>query len=330
MAAGPWSSRFVGSHFFLPEPKADNEAWETIPPSWNGIRFDAIDVLFVSPFFLKADDDSSFVLGDGSNLNARFEWVVRAARSKNPNIKIILEQFYHDEPETDYRAFHGDQGKIQRYAESVAAFIGEWHNKTLPALTGDGQVSARIDGFDVDVESSTKEADLPKVLAAVRATLGALASRLNGPPFSVSITPAWTDFLDESIPSSCDYVNMQNYSGGVYTFAENYLNAVHGLRKEQLVWGFASEQPWRNSLTSFSQAREKVLEVVNGQTVGVYTWRINSDNYVYENIFQVWMYNLVHGVTLPDSREERIIEKYWPFGGRTGENGPLILPQDLN
>ncbi|KAF4998181.1 hypothetical protein FDECE_11858 [Fusarium decemcellulare] len=324
MTVGPWSSRFVGSHILLTEPSG-----ETIPPSWNEIRFDAIDILFISPFFVNTND-FSFILGDGSNLNARFEWVVRAARSKNPNIKIVLVQFYHGSDEADYWAFNSDQGKIQRYAESVAAFIGGWYNKTLPALTGDGQVSARIDGFDVDVEGSTEAPDLPKVLNAVRGALSALQSRLNNPHFTVSITPAWTQYLDASISSSCDYINMQNYDGGRGTPPDAYLNAIHGLRRDQLVWGFTSEQPWLNLHTDFSSVKKKVSEVVNGQTVGVYTWRVNSNNYVYENIFQVWLYNHVHGVTLPDSEEERIVEKYWPYGGRKSEGGPLIPPQDLN
>lgn len=138
MATGPWGSRFVGTHFLITESKTDNEPWEMIPPSWNEIRFDAIDILFISPFSVKTDD-FSFILGDGPTLNVRFGWVIRAARSKNPKIKIILEQFYHDSPQTDYRAFHGDQSRIQRYADSVAGFIGTWYNKTIPALTGHGE-----------------------------------------------------------------------------------------------------------------------------------------------------------------------------------------------
>lgn len=321
----PWPSKFVGSHILLTEPAADH--WDIIPNEWNQIRWDAADVLFVSPFFVGIPD-SSITIGEGNALWQRFHWVIRAARSKNPNIKIILEQFYHNTPDSDFRFFHGDENKIRAYANSVASLIEAYYTKTLPAISGDGQISARIDGWDVDVESSTDEPDLPKVLTAVRGSLNGLKDKLGSAPFSVSITPAWTHQMNASFAQSCDYFFMQNYSGGVNTSPQDYLNAVPGLDWSQLIWGFCSEEPWRNTLTQFADVKTKVLEVTDGNMSGAYTWRLNSDSQFYENIFQVWLYNTVHGVTLPNSVDESLVAKFWGLrGGRDGNR--VLSPEEL-
>ncbi|KAF4965986.1 hypothetical protein FSARC_6262 [Fusarium sarcochroum] len=333
MSSGPWSNKFVGSHFLLTEPaNKPNESWDVVPDSWSETRFDAIDVLLISTFFVKADN-LSFELGDGINLVQRFEWVIRAARSKNPNIIIILEQFYHglqEDAKFDFQLFNGDSGKIKTYADSVASFIESYYNKTLPDISGTGQISARIQGYDVDVESSTYQKDLPKILTAVRERLDILGQKLGASKFSVSITPAWPGHLDSTVAQSCDYINMQNYSGGQNTFPQDYLSKAPGLRKEQFVWGFCSEVPRQNTeeCKQFTGVQTKAQAVASGAFGGTYTWRVNSDNHAYENIFQVWLHNLVHGTVLPDSEDQSIVQKYWKTGGRD-DNGQVIQPHDL-
>lgn len=332
--SGPWKNKFVGSHLLLTEPSPQpNTSWNTIPESWATTRFDAIDVLFISPFHVKPGD-LSLQLGDGVDLFERFNWVIRAARSKNPNIILILEQFYHEYPNgippTDFQLFNGDSGKINSFANTISSFIESYYNKTLPNISGAGEVSARIQGYDVDVESSTGQGDLSPILAAVRLSLDDLSHKLGSSKFSVSITPAWTNQLKPTIAQSCDYINMQNYSGGYDTFPDKYLRDIPGLKQEQLAWGFNSEEPDRNTpiCKQFLGMKSKAQEVANGHFVGTYTWRINSDNHDYENIYQVWLYNLVHGTTLIDSKDESIVQKYWATGGRDG-NKKVIPLQDL-
>ncbi|KAM0542740.1 hypothetical protein ACHAPJ_012673 [Fusarium lateritium] len=328
MSSGPWPNKFVGSHFLLTEPA--DESWDVVPDSWSETRWDAIDVLLISPFFVKTDD-LSFELGDDKNLVQRFEWVIRAARSKNPNIIIILEQFYHViDAKSDFQLFDGESKKIKIYADSVASFIESYYDKTLPDISETGQISARIQGYDVDVESSTRQDDLPKILTAVRQSLDDLSQKLGASKFSVSITPAWADHLDPTVAQSCDYINMQNYSGGMKTFPRDYLSTVPGLKSDQFVWGFCSEMPSQNmrDCKEFHGVLTKAQAVATGEFGGTYTWRVNSDNHGYENIFQVWLHNLVHGTTLPDSKDQRIVHKYWKTGGRD-DKGQVIPPENL-
>ncbi|KAF7552377.1 hypothetical protein G7Z17_g4369 [Cylindrodendrum hubeiense] len=339
MAVGPWSTKFVGAHVYLDEPGIQDGSWDNIPSSWTEIRFDAVDVLFISPFFVN-DETHSIMLStgpdDGGSLLERFHWVIRAARSTNPNIKIIMEQFMGNCPGgSDWGILQDRDGNIdphavQQYADSVASFIDSYYNRKLPALDGVGQVSARLDGLDVDVEKGNDAPGLPKILTAVRKSLDALSQKLSA-RFTLSICPAWTSNLDASVAQSCDYVNMQNYDGGQGTSPDDYLRAVPGLQEQQLVWGFTSEMPWVNAMNPFEEVEAKVEEVVSGRVVGAWAWRLNSDNYPYENVFQVWLYNTIHGVSLPNAKPERVVAKYWPFGGREGgETGPVISTQNLN
>ncbi|KAK7424492.1 hypothetical protein QQX98_000457 [Neonectria punicea] len=184
----------------------------------------------------------------------------------NPNIKIIMEQFMgHCPGGSDLGILQDDDGNInpravRQYADSVANFIESYYNLTLPALDGAGQVSARLDGLDVDVEDGNDEAGLPKILTAVRASLDALSQELSAPRFILSICPAWTSNLDASVAQSCDYVNMQDYDGGRDTTPADYLSAVPGLKQQQLVWGFSSEMPPLNTTNPFAEVEAKVKE----------------------------------------------------------------------
>lgn len=331
--AGPWSTKFVGSHMFLPEPRPqDGTSWDVIPSSWNDIRFDAVDVLFISPFFVNPGN-YSIVLGpekNGGTLEERFKWVIRAARSANPSIKIILEQFYDSSGRTDFSALGSDFNKISQYANSVATFIESYYQLTLPSINGVDQVSARIDGLDVDVESGNLISSLPEILTAIRSSLDGLSRKLGGAVFTLSISPAWPSCLDDSVAKSCSYINMQNYSGGQETRPCEYIHATGVSEQYQLVWGFAPETPWTNTTTTFEEVKAKVSEVVQGKFAGTWTWRLNSNNYVYENMFQVWLFNTVHGTTLPDSEPEKCVAKYWQFGGRSSEDPNSLIPIDCS
>lgn len=329
MVQGPWGTRFVGSHIVINEPGMEGGSWDNIPSSWFNIRFDAVDVLFISPFYINPNN-YSFELGtvDNGSLLQRLHWVIRAARSKNANIKIIVEQFY-TRNSMNYKLIENDENKIKQYADSVAHFIEGYANLKLPALEKSEQVAAHVDGFDVDVKSDTSVEVLPKILEDVRASLKGLSDKLHGTKFSVSITPAFGDRLDASMAHSCDYINMKNYSDGKGTPPQLFQRFVPDLEKEQkkLVWGFSSEMPWdanhqywANTTEHFPDVKYKAEEVAANKWVGTYTWRLNSDNSAYANMFQVWLYNLVHGIKSPDdAKHEELVHKYWEqFGGRTG------------
>ncbi|KAG8526587.1 uncharacterized protein KY384_008788 [Bacidia gigantensis] len=297
-------------------------------------------------FFINSND-YSFALSTVTNgdLTNRFKWVIQSARTQNPNIKIIALQFYGEPAappgQADFRIFNNNLNSIGTYADSVANSINTWYNATLPSIPAGGDdVSARINGWDVDVEYGTMQPPLPKILVAVRTSLNNLSAKLGttpggggAPKFSVSITPAWTNYLnDPSVAQSVDYIIMQNYDGGRFTLPLNYTQAIPRLTYSKLNWGFSSETPNKNATFPFPLVKQLILDAAfeaTSESRGIWTWRINTpDTYPYENIFQVWLYNIAHKTNLPTTKTEDIVAKYWPTGGR-GANGKALTAAQM-
>ena len=253
----------------------------------------------------------------------RFTWVIRSARTKNPSVKIILVQMMDRTfGGGDFKTLTADQNKINSYAASVAAFLEPWYNKKLDSLDGTHKVEARLNGWEVDVEGGTNVAYLPIILTAVRRNLDDLSAKLQAPIFTMSICPAWKTNLDATVADSVNYVNMQRYSGGAGTTAADYKEKVPKLADWQLIWGLCSEEPYRNApeTKEFAGVKKKVQEVVEGHEPGIWTWKVNSDNFLWANDFQVWLYNHVHSKTsrtpLPNSKSEDVVARYYKGGGR--------------
>ncbi|KAF3020145.1 hypothetical protein E8E14_008819 [Neopestalotiopsis sp. 37M] len=338
MASGLWGGRFVGSTILIdqPSPERSNGTydWNTIPQCWSDIRFDAIDVLFISLSFVELDD-FSFIhnyMGESADatnasLRNRFEWVVSRARSRNPDIKIIVQQQYlTGTPDAEHRMAKKDLTKMQNFSQSAAKFIRDWYRRTLPILGGK-VISARIDGFDILHGMCS---GVPELLKAMREALDKLPRELGSSPFSLSYSTGVPEEMDKSVASSCDYINLQYYEVRRHSSPGSCRKAFPHLRPEQIVWGFSSEEPWQNAAKTFPEMKQKMIELLRANANGIHTWRINSDVYGYENIFQVWLHNLVHETELPDSKDESIVEKYWSTGGRVGNrDGNPILPQQL-
>jgi hypothetical protein len=219
-----WPKPYVGSHILISEPGQVDGSWDTIPPEWKMIRFDAVDVLFISPFeVLHKDHTFALEPREVGSLQKRLEWVVSAARSQNESIKIIAFQWWqssHSSSVYDDLSILTDKAKIQTYAESVAKFLESWYHKTLPAVNKSGTVSARLDGWDVDVEGGNRGDNLQHVIAAVHNSLQKLSTKLGSKKFTVSITPDHPEAdLHKGVKQFVDYVHMQNYDGGALVYS---------------------------------------------------------------------------------------------------------------
>ena len=323
MSNGPWRKPFVGTHIRLyDDGPSGAESWDLIPYQWQSIRFDAIDNLFISPFYVQ-EGTHKFIMGLDSEGTywKRFNWVIQSARSKNPEVKIILVQMMGTTlGGADFKKnLPDDQNIINTFAASVAQYLEPWYNYKLPSLDGTYQVDARLNGYEVDVEGGTMVTHLPKILTAVRTSLDSLSLKLQAPKFTVSICPAWAnEALDATMVKSVDYINMQRYSGGDHTTSAAYKAKIPGLTDSQLIWGLCSEEPYRNApeTLQFDGMKAKVQAVASGQEPGIWTWKVNSDNFLWANDFQVWLYNQVHKVTLPCSKSEDVVKQYYAEGGR--------------
>ena len=230
----------VGAHMLVTEPGMINGSWDNIPPTWSDIRFDTADILYVSPFSALPGTIFGLEGGDVKNrtglFTKRFEWVVKQARTQNPQIRTIAMQFWGAGPAGgDFSILTTDDLREQ-YTNSVRDFLKDWQNKTHKTNSGK-ELSLRVDGYDVDYEWAKNEISgdgnlqvwAPSILSQIRSKVDALSK---SPCFYVSITAASVICLEGNteLAGVLDYVNMQNYDGGSRKTPDTYLEAIPNLK----------------------------------------------------------------------------------------------------
>lgn len=347
----------------LYEPgKPENGSWDDIPPDWSKYRFDTFDFLYISPFEI-SPTRASFVPGSdvydpsrdgivfgctgGTVKNRtgiytkRFEWIIKQARTQNDQVKIMVMQFYGG---PDFRVLNTEQLR-KDYTDSVKDFLEEWQGKTYKPDSGK-EIRLRVDGYDVDYEWTEKTVGgtriredgnrqpwAPDILHMIRQKLDRLSMT---PKFYVTITAADTHNLGRSkhskdLAHDLDFVNMQNYDGGRGFTPEKYLNDIPKLQPSQLVWGITVENTGLNELLhSLDDNIQKYLNGVGStQFAGIMVWRLNSDNWVYENMVQLAVYNKVHSRVSAAGLDDKV-KQGWPLAGRdkTGKKVPPFSADD--
>lgn len=262
------------------------------PLDYSKVRFDAVDILYVSPFCVQKDKTFNFE-GDAKALLPIFQNVVKTARGLNPHISIVVMQMWSggttiDELQTDH--------DIETYANSVVQFI----------------VNHSVDGYDNDYESGNVCEQAGKVLSAIHQKLHKVRAT---PPYHVSVAPSTSEFLDDKlVKSSLNYVSMQNYSGGSSQTIDEYKKIFHGTHVN-IIFGINSETSGENwpDVGSSTNVIDTVYDIVtkNGLN-GIYNWRLDSGDWVFQNALQVYLYNKFHGKSLKCPFTLQEVIKAWP------------------
>lgn len=335
------------SYVLLSEPPAsdsphkDLKMYPKLEQDWSKIRFDAVDVLHIGPFNAWPQG-SKYIFGIGSNCTEqnpagdfkdRLEWVIKRARYMNPNIKIIAMQMHND---GDYSKL---KNNIDDYTTSVAHLVKTYLNKTAPSPeAGKNPIKLHIDGYDVDYEWGGDDRSLGSgnyqtyaidILAQVRAKITKVDPNST---FYVSISAADTvGIANTKVAQSLDYVKMQNYDGGVRD-PRHYQETLKagGLGLEKLVYGISSEWPSNNDYSNLADVVGLVKDKKYG---GIMTWRLNSDNLLYESAAQVYLHNQFKTPKIKADHPDADVLAAWNgAGGMGGRNssGKLVAPWKLN
>jgi hypothetical protein len=316
---------FISTHIMIhEEAPAEGVSWDVIPDKFKKLRFDTIDYLYISPFTVLPNSHTFGMSETGTpsqpagKFTERLKWVIKEARTQKPDIKIIAMQM--NQKGNDFQVLTTDELR-ERYATSVAHLLHTFEKHSL-----------RIDGYDVDYEwndsnvlgDGNLQSWSPDVLKRVRANLDKLGST---PKFQVSISAASTIGLanNTDLAEVLDYVNMQNYDGGQGLGPKDWIDAI-GIPPSKLVWGLSAEGPSKNvhRVKSIDDAlKMRAHKWGSGSTAGplagVMVWRLNSDNWVFEDMVLLSLYNKVYSKT-PYGGLEDVLKKGWATGGRSGSN----------
>lgn len=257
---------------------SDDQQYNTIPPKWSNINFKDVDVLNVGPAGVQADGTFGLYntpqTGDLAN---RFKWVMQTARSQNPNIKIIVSQWWGNGDNiwgSALNSLSGDDA-ICKYTDSVIAFLASYLD-----------VSGGIDGWDIDYESNNVVEANTAICSQVRSGMDALSEAHGGRPFYLTVSPADLEYL-HTLTDSVNFVNMQTYAGGQGLTPANFTSL--GYTSDQLLYGICPETG-----CGTLSVEEVEVEYTENNLAGIHLWRLNSDNYVQEGEVQAQVYAFLH------------------------------------
>ncbi|MEN3327081.1 MAG: hypothetical protein V7638_1888 [Acidobacteriota bacterium] len=257
---------------------SDDQHYNTIPPQWSNINFKDVDVLNIGPGGVQADGTFGLYNTPATgDLAKRFKWVMQTARSQNPNIKIIVSQWWGNGTNIWGSALDTLSGAdaICTYTDSVIAFLASYLG-----------VSGGIDGYDIDYESNNAVKSVTEICSHVRSGMDTLSEKHGGRQFYLTVSPADLDYLD-TLTDSVNLVNMQTYAGGKNLTPGDFTRL--GYPSDQLLYGICPE-----TKCSTRTVAEVESEYTKNNLAGVHLWRLNSDNYVQEGEVQAQIYAFLH------------------------------------
>ena len=219
---------------------------------------------------------------DGSSNQQYMDWLIQDARAANPNIKLLVMLGYGADEIT--QIFSNDSSQWQQdatdFANNLVAYLQYYD----------------LDGFDVDWESPLSDAGTSQqfqlLFTAIRT-----AFKPQSRYYYLVLSPDEVGTLDaQTVNDAFDFVNLQLYDG--FTCPDQFLNA--GVSQSLLAYGAKFEVNNGVPYETAQQAAE--FWVSPGQcqknlTYDVITqWRLNSNDFQYEQAQQMILYQLVYGI----------------------------------
>lgn len=254
--SGPIDGYVVGQYFgfFDGVPKAHYEKIVATAP------FDKCNLLvlafvhavqqngvYVAQFTNWRDND--FPLDPNDTDTDRVKLIVKTARAKNPSIKIVISLGWGTNDAGNAASTPGP------FADSVRAIVQTYG----------------LDGFDIDYESTDVEASDMLVLAQqLQQSLGKVTPKRD---MVMTITPAQTDGLDNSVLQAFTYTMPQTYDhGGNGTTVDWYEEQLGSFNR--IVYGLNSE-----GYIGESDDPEKFAdEAKSNKAAGIFAWRLDNDS----------------------------------------------------
>ena len=206
------------------------------------------------------------------------DYVIRDARANNPDIKIAMTLVWGD-GDTISNIFKNQNYTPEENAENFASNL-------LAYLK-----NYELDGFDVDWESPISDYTTQEQFKLLFTAIGTLL-RSQDKLYYLSLSPAEVGNLDpDTVNSNFDFVALQLYSG--FTDPQDFINA--GVNPHLLAYGakFEADGPSQPDGPGHQTAQEAYDQA---QQLGYQTytqWRLNSQNYEFEQDQQVALYKLV-------------------------------------
>jgi Glycosyl hydrolases family 18 len=249
------------------------------------------DMLFVCFFSVIPDGKGYYTIDIGNATKVHpgglttaqyLQNVINDSRKQNSGIQILATLNYNNT--TLSQIFSGPASQWQAQCNAFAANLVGYLS------------SMNMNGLDIDWEGffsqSITSNQFAMLFAAIRTAFNTQSAY-----YYLTLSPASVGTLDANTVNTCfDFLNLQLYSG--FTFTQDYLNA--GISPAMLGYGAQFEQGIGNTQNA-DQAYASYLAGFdnNGTNCSfplITQWRLNSNNYPYEQSQQILLSQFVHNV----------------------------------
>jgi hypothetical protein len=250
-----------------------------------------VDIVPTSSNTIPAGDGSSYTLfldevkhhaNEDSSVPTNqdyMEWIVRDAKKANPNIKVCLTLLYGKQhlisqiyPDPD----KPDQASAEAFANNVVTYLKHYG----------------LDGFDIDWEWDYLSDDTTQ--AQFKTTFSAVGSALKAAGMLLTMGPATTQNLDpETVNEHFDIIAFQMY----YSTSLPGQFVSYGIRPDAFAYGakFESNESSTPHGAGYQTATQAYAQMQTYGFKAVTTWRLNSQNYIFEQDQQLALSKLVKG-----------------------------------
>jgi hypothetical protein len=284
------NTQLVNAWIFLneDEPKgtnynSSNSCYQTLIQNNVYQSVDILNLCFVTTTptntsTVPAGDGSSYTIQMGASAHSGgltnqdyMNYIVRDARANNPNIKIAVTLVWGDGSVLSNIFSNGNyspQQNAQNFAANLMAYLKNYN----------------LDGFDIDWESPLSDDTTQNQFALLINAIGAQFQQQTNKPYYLTLSPAEVGNLDATaVNGNISFVNLQLYSG--FTSPDAFKDA--GVNSSLFAYGAKFESGYQTAQAAYqdNQANYKY---------SVFTcWRLNSENYEFEQTQQQLLYQLV-------------------------------------
>jgi len=207
------------------------------------------------------------------------EWIVRDSKAKNPDIKVCLTLLYgkqHLISQIYPDPGNPDQASADAFAKNVLTYLKHY----------------KLDGFDIDWEWHYLSDDTTQ--EQFKTTFSAVGSVLKDAGMLLTMGPATTNNLDpETVNDHFEIIAFQMYYSN--SLPGEFVN--YGIKSDAFAYGAKFEANGQSNPNG--QGQQTAAQAYAGmQTYGfkaVTTWRLNSQNYIFEEDQQLALSQLVKG-----------------------------------
>jgi hypothetical protein len=248
--------------------------------------YQSVDILFLcfatttptSATTVPSGDGSSYTVEIGASAHQGgltnqdyMNYIIRDARANNQNLRIALTLVWGDGNVLS-NIFSNPNYSPQQNASNFAANLMAYLK------------SFNLDGFDIDWESplcdDTKQAQFALLVNAI----GAQFKQQTDKPYYLTLSPAEVGNLDPTaVNSNMSFVNLQLYSG--FTSPQMFQDA--GVDPSLFAYGAKFESNYQTAQGAYQDNQ-------TNYGYSVFTnWRLNSENYQFEQAQQQVLYRLV-------------------------------------